>query len=53
LHLDGFEWILDPESGQIVSSYYRIRYQLHESQADRSRKQEWREQKEAAEAEGA
>jgi hypothetical protein len=53
LHLDGFEWILDPESGQIVSSYYRIRYQLHESQADRSRKQRWRELKEGVEAEGA
>ena len=53
LYLDGFEWILDPENGQIVSSYYRIRYQLHESQADRSRKQRWRELKEGVEAEGA
>jgi len=53
LHLDGFEWILDPASGQIVSSYYRSRYQLHESETDRIRKREWRERKEAAEAEGA
>jgi hypothetical protein len=52
-YLDGFEWILDPETGQIVSSYYRIRYRLHETQTDRNRKQEWREQSEAAEAEGA
>ena len=53
MHLDGFEWILDPESNQIVSSFYRIRYQLHESETDRQRKQKWREREAAAEAEGA
>jgi hypothetical protein len=53
LHLDGFEWILDPETGQIVSSYYRGRYQLHESQTDRIRKRKWREQSEGVGAEGA
>ncbi|MBW2494216.1 MAG: hypothetical protein JRE43_05650 [Deltaproteobacteria bacterium] len=53
MHLDGFEWILDPETNQIVSSFYRIRYQLHESETDRQRKQEWREREAAAEAEGA
>jgi hypothetical protein len=52
LHLDGFEWILDPETGQIVSSYYGIRYQLHETQTDRNRKQEWREQSGGVDAEG-
>ena len=52
MYLDGFEWMLDPETGQIVSSYYRIRYRLHESETDRRRKQEWREQREGAEAEG-
>jgi hypothetical protein len=46
LHLDGFEWILDPETGQIVSSYYRNRYQLHEVASDRARRQRWREQRE-------
>jgi len=49
LHIDGFEWILDPDSGQIVSSYYRTRYQLHETAGDRARKQRWREQADGAE----
>ncbi len=53
LHFDGFEWILDPETGQIVSSYYRSRYQLHEQQADRARRQRWRELGEGVEGEGA
>jgi len=53
LHLDGFEWMLDPENGQIVSSYYRSRYQLHETEIDRNRKREWREREEASDAEGA
>jgi hypothetical protein len=53
LYLDGFEWTLDPATGQIVSSYYRIRYQLHETQTDRKRKQKWRERGESVEAEGA
>jgi hypothetical protein len=53
LHLDGFEWILDPETGQIVSSYHGARYQLHETQTDRARRQRWREQAEGVEAEGA
>ena len=53
LHLDGFEWILDPETGEIVSSYYRSRYQLHEQQVDRARKQRWREQAEGVGGESA
>jgi len=53
LHLDGFEWILDPQTGQIVSSYYRIRYRLHETESDRVRKQRWREQGDGVEGEGA
>ena len=53
LHLGGFEWILDSETGQIVSSYYRSRYQLHESQTDRARRERWREQSEGVEREGA
>jgi hypothetical protein len=53
LYLDGFEWILDPETGQIVSSYYGTRYKLHEAQTDRDRRQRWREQAEGVEVEGA
>jgi hypothetical protein len=53
LHHDGFEWILDPTSGQIVSSYYKNRYQLHETESDRARKQRWREQSEGSEGENA
>jgi len=51
--LDGFEWILDPQTGEIVSSYYRSRYQLHEDDADRARKQEWRAQRDGAGGNGA
>ena len=46
LQLDGFEWILDSASGQIISSYYQNRYQLHETESDRARRQRWREQDE-------
>jgi hypothetical protein len=53
LHLDGFEWILDPKTGQIVSSYFRSRYQLHEAETDRARRQRWREQSEGVKQEGA
>jgi len=53
LHLDGFEWILDPKTGQIVSSYYRSRYQLHEAETDRARRERWREQREGVDQEGA
>jgi len=53
LHLDGFEWILDPKTGQIVSSYYRSRYQLHEAETDRARRERWREQREGVNQEGA
>jgi hypothetical protein len=53
LYLDGFEWILDPETNQIVSSYYRIRYRLHEAGTDRARKERWKQQREGAEGEGA
>jgi hypothetical protein len=47
LHLDGFEWILDPESGQIVSSFYRSRYELHVTNTDRARQERWRARREA------
>jgi len=53
LHLDGFEWILNPETGQIVSSYYRSRYRLHETPGDRARRERWREPGERVDGEGA
>jgi len=53
LHLDGFEWVLDPKTGQIVSSFYRTRYQLHETESDRARKQRWRKQGDGIAGEGA
>ncbi|MBW2716749.1 MAG: hypothetical protein JRD03_11760, partial [Deltaproteobacteria bacterium] len=53
LQLDGFKWTLDPKTGKIVSTYYKIRYQLHEVESDRARKQRWREQKERIEGENA
>jgi hypothetical protein len=52
LHLDGFDWILDPETGQITSSFYGIRYQLHEVASDRARRERWRELREGTEGEG-
>jgi hypothetical protein len=53
LYLDGFEWILDPETQQIVSSYYRSRYQLHEAPGDRARRERWRDPGERVGGEGA
>jgi hypothetical protein len=47
LHLDGFEWILHPETGQIVSSFYRSRYELHVTATDRARQERWRARREA------
>lgn len=42
LYLDGFEWMLDPESGEIVSSFYGSRYELHVTASDRARQARWR-----------
>jgi hypothetical protein len=49
-HFDGFEWILDEESGLIVSSFYKTRYQLHIHPYDAERMEEWRPQLEAERA---
>lgn len=54
--LEGFHWVLDEESGQIVSSFYGIRYGLHEHPLDRERRERWREAarvRAAAKGEGA
>ncbi len=40
--LDGFRWQLDEQSLEIVSSFYRKRYQLHAHPADQSRRERWR-----------
>ena len=48
LHLDGFEWILEPDTGQIVSSFYRSRYELHVTPTDRARQERWRARGEGA-----
>lgn len=39
---DFYEWVLDPKSGQIVSSFYDSRYELHISPHDRDRRERWR-----------
>ncbi len=43
LFLDGFEWILHEETGVIVSSFYRSRYELHVTPSDRARQKRWGE----------
>jgi hypothetical protein len=42
-----FEWQLDPDSGQIVSSFYRTRYGLHVHPLDRERRERWRRERAA------
>jgi len=37
----GWEWQLDSETGEIVSSYYGWRYQLHLGASDRKRREAW------------
>jgi hypothetical protein len=41
-HFEGFEWILDEENGEIVSSFYGSRYQLHIHPTDALRREAWR-----------
>jgi hypothetical protein len=48
----GFRWLLDPESGEIVSSFYGSRYEPHLQVHERRRQQEWREKDWAAERPG-
>lgn len=47
-HFPGFEWRIDPEGGQIVSSFYESRYRLHIHPADEKLRQSWREERAAA-----
>jgi hypothetical protein len=41
-HFQGFAWVLDPESGEIVSSFYGSRYRVHVNPADEARRRGWR-----------
>jgi len=43
MFLDGFDWILDEETGAIVSSFYGARYELHVTPWDRERQRRWGE----------
>jgi hypothetical protein len=45
LHLDGFNWFLDSETGQITSSYYKSRYKLHVPLSDKARQERWQKQR--------
>jgi hypothetical protein len=46
-HFPGFLWLLDAESDEIVSSFYRTRYKLHIHPLDAERRARWRAQLEA------
>ncbi len=46
-HFEGFRWQIDPDSGRIVSSFYRKRYRLHFHPSDEQRRQRWRGEQEA------
>ena len=46
-HFDGFEWTLDEETGSIVSSFYRARYELHVHPSDARRRDRWRAERSA------
>lgn len=37
-HFEGFEWVIDPASGEIVSSFYGSRYRLHFHPEDEARR---------------
>jgi len=41
-HFEGFEWVLDEESGEIVSSFYEGRYRLYIHPTDALRRDAWR-----------
>ena len=43
---DRFEWSLDPDSGQIVSSFYGKRYGVHIHPLDAARRERWRAERE-------
>lgn len=52
-HFEGFTWVLDPESGEILSSFYGSRYKLHFHAVDRERRARFRRDAAQAAAERA
>jgi hypothetical protein len=50
-HFPGFEWALDPETGAIVSSFYRARYRARMQPVDRARRERWRHEVDARQQE--
>jgi hypothetical protein len=46
-HFEGFDWTLDEETGLIVSSFYRKRYELHVHPSDARRRDRWRAEQSA------
>jgi hypothetical protein len=51
--LHGWEWVIDEESGEIVSSYYEHRYRPHHDPEVRARIDGWRVEDEGREGEEA
>lgn len=49
-HFEGFDWMLHPETNQIVSGFYGTRYRPHIHDADAEMRARWREQLEAERA---
>jgi hypothetical protein len=41
-HFEGFAWLLDPETREIVSSFYKARYRLHIHEEDVAQRAAWR-----------
>jgi len=48
-HFPGFEWEIDPQTGEIFSSFYRARYRARMQHPDRERRDRWRRSLEARE----
>ena len=46
-HFPGFEWKLDPETGEIFSSFFKGRFRPHLHPLDRARRERWRPEIEA------
>lgn len=43
-HFPGFGWALDPETNEIVSTFYKSRYRLHIDEVDAALRERWRKQ---------
>jgi hypothetical protein len=41
-HFRAFQWVIDPATGAIVSSFYKERYHPHLQSEDEQRRKEWR-----------